>query len=409
MGDEHAGLPPELAREQELLGVAAGEQPGRRPRRCAVDAVGVDCLRRRCFHGSAAHERRAAVLACRHAGHAVVLVDRELGQQAGAETVGRDGAQLPAAKGGHVPAREIGAVDGDPAAGWAPAARSARRQAPAARCRRRRRSRRISPPRTAKPIPSTPMPPAPRTPKSSTRSRTSPSGRPRRSAASLSSPTIVRAKISASRPAVSAPASTVSPWRITVTRGGVRDAHAERLGDALADGPLGGLPVECHLAREEVVRVQPIERDAGVGDGRLGPAEAVAGRAGPGARALRPHAKRAAGVDPGDAAAAGADRQNLDGRRHDRPSFDRALVDRPRQALGNDAQSLLVPPMSIVATSRRPMRLAMNWAPTPPPAGPDITVRTGSDLGPMALPTWDAKALRGSRRPPPAGHRAGRC
>ena len=36
------------------------------------------------------------------------------------KTVGRDGAQPPAAKGGHVPAREIGAVDGDPAAGGRP-------------------------------------------------------------------------------------------------------------------------------------------------------------------------------------------------------------------------------------------------------------------------------------------------
>ena len=35
--------------------------------------------------------------------------------------------------------------------------------------------------------------------------------------------------------------------------------------------------------------------------------------------------------------------------------------------------------------------------------------RTARCVGPMALPTWDAKALRGSRRPPPAGHRAGRC
>ena len=136
---------------------------------------------------------------------------------------------------------------------------------------------------------------------------------------------------------MSAPASTVSPWRITVALGGLRDVHAERFGNAFADGLLGSLAVECHLAREEVVRVQPIERDAGVGDGRLGPALAVAGRAGTGARALWPHAKRAAGVDPCDAAAAGADCQNLDGRRHDRPPFDGALVDRPRQAVGNDA------------------------------------------------------------------------
>ena len=52
-------------------------------------------------------------------------------------------------------------------------------------------------------MPPTPMPPARRTVRSSTLSRTSPSGRVRRSAAALSSPTMVRARVSASRPAVS--------------------------------------------------------------------------------------------------------------------------------------------------------------------------------------------------------------
>lgn len=41
--------------------------------------------------------------------------------------------------------------------------------------------------------------------------------------------------------------------------------------------------------------------------------------------------------------------------------------------------SLLVPPMSMVATSRKPMRFAMNCASTTTPAGPDMMVRTGSE------------------------------
>ena len=65
---------------------------------------------------------------------------------------------------------------------------------------------------------STPTPTLLRTVSSSTLSRTSPSGRWCRTVPSVSSPTIVRARVSASRPAVSAPASTVSPRRITVTR-----------------------------------------------------------------------------------------------------------------------------------------------------------------------------------------------
>ena len=117
------------------------------------------------------------------------------------------------------------------------------------------------------------------------------------------------------------------------TFGGFGDLHPEGLGNPLTDGALGSLAVEHHLAREEVIRIQPIEGDAGVGDGGLRPAQTVAGRAGPGARALRPHAERPARIDPGDAAAAGPDGQNLDGGRHDRPALDRALVDRSRQAV----------------------------------------------------------------------------
>ena len=71
-------------------------------------------------------------------------------------------------------------------------------------------------------------------------------------------------------------------------------SHPEGLGDPLADGALGSRAVEHHLACEKVIWIQPVEGDAGIGDGGLLPAEAVAGGAGPSARALRPHAQRAA-------------------------------------------------------------------------------------------------------------------
>ena len=119
--------------------------------------------------------------------------------------------------------------------------------------------------------------------------------------------------------------------------GGFGDLHSEGLGDPLADGTFGSVAVEHHLACEEVIGVQPIEGDAGVGDGGLHPAQTVAGGPRPGARALRPDAERPSGIDPGDAAAAGPDGQNLDGGRHDRPTLDRALVDRSCQTVGYDA------------------------------------------------------------------------
>ena len=217
---------------------------GRRPRRCAVDAVGVDCLRRRCFHGSAAHERRSAVLACRHAGHAVVLVDRELGQQAGAETVGRDGAQPPAAKGGHVPGPRDRRRRWRSGRWWAPAARSACRQAPAARCRRCpaiRRSRRRARRSRYRPR---------RCPRLRAHPNPRPGAAPRRVDGRGAPPP------RSPPPPSSGPGSRhpdppcrrrrapSRPPRITVTLGGLRDVHAERFGNAFADGLLGSLAVE---------------------------------------------------------------------------------------------------------------------------------------------------------------------
>ena len=70
--------------------------------------------------------------------------------------------------------------------------------------------------------------------------------------------------------------------------------QAERLCDVLGDrAPRGGF-VELHLAAEEALGGEPAEHQVGVGDRRPRAAEAVAGRAGIGAGALRPDAQRAA-------------------------------------------------------------------------------------------------------------------
>ena len=72
----------------------------------------------------------------------------------------------------------------------------------------------------------------------------------------------------------------------------------------------GGRNVELHLAAEKALGVEPAEHQIGVGHRRLGAAEAVAGRSGRGARALRADAQRAV-VDARDRAAAGADFENV--------------------------------------------------------------------------------------------------
>ena len=64
---------------------------------------------------------------------------------------------------------------------------------------------------------------------------------------------------------------------------------------------------ELDRAAEEVVRVEPPQREIGVGDGDLLAAGVVADRAGIGPGALRADAEETALVDPGDRAAARAD------------------------------------------------------------------------------------------------------
>ena len=77
---------------------------------------------------------------------------------------------------------------------------------------------------------------------------------------------------------------------------------------------LRGREIERHLAAEEAVGAEPAEDEIGVGDGRLGAAEAVADRAGRRARAFRADAQGVADLDAGDAAAAGADLLDVDHR-----------------------------------------------------------------------------------------------
>ena len=88
----------------------------------------------------------------------------------------------------------------------------------------------------------------------------------------------------------------------------------ERLRDLLGQRLLRGREIERHLAAEEAVGAEPAEDEIGVGDGRLGAAEAVADRAGRRARAFRTHPQGVADLDAGDAAAAGADLLDVDHR-----------------------------------------------------------------------------------------------
>ena len=96
--------------------------------------------------------------------------------------------------------------------------------------------------------------------------------------------------------------------------GGFDRIEAERLRDLLGQRLLAPLEIELHLAAEEAIGAEPAEHQVGVGDGRLGAAEAVADRARRGAGAFRADAQRVADLDAGDAAAAGADLLDVDHR-----------------------------------------------------------------------------------------------
>ena len=93
--------------------------------------------------------------------------------------------------------------------------------------------------------------------------------------------------------------------------GGLRGLQPHRLGD-LADGGARGVDVEGDLAAGQRRR-QVAEDDVGVGDGRLGAALAVGGRAGVGAGRLRADPQRLGQLGHvRDRAAAGADGAHVD-------------------------------------------------------------------------------------------------
>ena len=96
--------------------------------------------------------------------------------------------------------------------------------------------------------------------------------------------------------------------------GGFGHRQPQRVGHLRLDGRLGQLLAERPVAAQEVVGVEVAEHQVGVGDGRLGATQPVAGRARDGARAGRAHLQAAAHVDGGDAAAARAHRVHVDRR-----------------------------------------------------------------------------------------------
>ncbi len=115
------------------------------------------------------------------------------------------------------------------------------------------------------------------------------------------------------------------------------DHRVHRHGDDALGGLLGRADVQALERAPRGVEVEPqvggdrrrgrqaAEHEVGVGDRGLLAAAAVAGRAGLGARALRPDAQRPAAVDPRDRAAAGADRVDVDHRQAHRQAGDGAL------------------------------------------------------------------------------------
>ena len=76
--------------------------------------------------------------------------------------------------------------------------------------------------------------------------------------------------------------------------------------------------VELHAPAEEEAGIVVAEHEVGVGDRRLGAAEAVAGGPGIGAGRVRADLQQADLVDGRDRAAAGADLDHVDHRRLDR-------------------------------------------------------------------------------------------
>ena len=89
-----------------------------------------------------------------------------------------------------------------------------------------------------------------------------------------------------------------------------RRVHAERFCHALEQRALGGLDIEPHFTAEEPFGTEPAKDEVRIRHGRLAAAEAIAGRARRGARALRPDPQSAL-LHLRNRPSAGADLENV--------------------------------------------------------------------------------------------------
>ena len=202
-----------------------------------------------------------------------------------------------------------------------------------------------------------------------------------------------RRRSPAARGTISALATRTTPSAVSSASSPSSRAQAleRRLGRARASSvssPPSSAP-SAEVAEEQV----------GVGHRRLLAAAAVGGRARVGARRARPDAQRAARVGPRDRAAAGADGVDVDHRQLDRHAGDHGLgrgAAPRRRATG--ATSVLVPPMSKVSTSSKPLARATCAAPTTPPAGPGEHAAGGAARPRRSTIDHAARGLHDQRR-----------
>ena len=114
--------------------------------------------------------------------------------------------------------------------------------------------------------------------------------------------------------------------------------ETERIGDLVEDRSLGCRNVELHFTAEETIRRQTAEQDIGIGDGRLGTALTVTGRAGLCARTLGADAQTAFIGNPRDRPTTGADFENI----HHRDLYrQRAFVSADQGAAGGKCFAMM--------------------------------------------------------------------
>ena len=127
--------------------------------------------------------------------------------------------------------------------------------------------------------------------------------------------------------------------------GDAHDALGQRVhrhDRAHARGQIGdGVPrarrVDRDAAAQPARRADAAQHHVGVGHGGLGPAQAVGGRAGDGARAARPHLQAAVQVEPRQRAPAGADRVHVDLRHLHGKRADHAVRGGQRREIAHQA------------------------------------------------------------------------